>query len=78
MNQSDIFAALGIEEHNSGVCSAGAWLDAGGETIEVMNPTTGRSMATVTMASTDDYETVVTSSVEAFQRWRALPAPKRG
>jgi aldehyde dehydrogenase (NAD+) len=77
MNPQDILGALGIEAHNSGVY-AGVWLDATGETIDVINPTTGGSIASVTMASLDDYERVVRSSVETFERWRSLPAPKRG
>ncbi|MGD2061100.1 MAG: aldehyde dehydrogenase family protein, partial [Acidimicrobiia bacterium] len=77
MSKSEIFAALGIDEHNSGVY-AGEWLEATGETVDVINPTTGESVATVTMASRDDYEKVVSNSVETFERWRRLPAPKRG
>jgi aldehyde dehydrogenase (NAD+) len=30
------------------------------------------------MASADDYDRVADSSVEVFERWRTLPAPKRG
>ena len=77
MNQADVFAALGLADHNSGVFG-GEWLDATGEPIEVVNPTTGETLATVTMASADDYDRVVASSVETFERWRLLPAPKRG
>jgi aldehyde dehydrogenase (NAD+) len=77
MNQQEIFDALGIEPHNSGVF-AGEWLEATGETVDVINPATGEPIATVTMASRDDYEKVVASSVETFSRWRDLPAPKRG
>ena len=77
MSHQEIFEALGIEEHNSGVY-AGEWLEATGETIEVVNPTTGLSLATVTMASPEDYEKVVLASAESFERWRTLPAPKRG
>ena len=77
MSHQEVFARLGIEAHNTGVY-AGGWLDAGGETIEVINPSTGLAMATVTMASIEDYEKVVRSSVETFERWRLLPAPKRG
>jgi aldehyde dehydrogenase (NAD+) len=77
MNRQEVFDALGIEPHNSGVF-AGEWLDATGETVDVINPATGESIATVTMASRDDYEKVVASSVETFSRWRELPAPKRG
>ncbi len=77
MNQQEIFEALGIAEQNSGVY-AGEWLEATGDTIDVTNPATGEVMASVTLASLDDYEKVVESSVETFERWRTLPAPKRG
>ncbi len=77
MNREEVFEALGIAEHNSGVF-AGKWLEPTGETIDVINPTTGESIATVAMASRDDYDEVVASSVETFERWRQVPAPKRG
>ena len=77
MTKQQIFEALGLESHNSGVF-AGEWLEAGGEAIEVINPTTGEPLASVTLASLDDYERIVESSVETFERWRTLPAPKRG
>ena len=77
MTTQQIFEALGLADHNSGAF-AGEWLKATGETIEVVNPTTEESIASVTMASLDDYEKIVESSVETFKRWRRLPAPKRG
>ena len=77
MSRSEIFAALGLSDHNSGVY-AGEWLDATGEVVEVVDPTTAETIGSVTMSSLDDYERVVASSVEAFERWRTLPAPKRG
>ena len=77
MNKNEIFTALGLTDENSGVY-AGDWLEATGETIDVINPTTGERLASVTMASVDDYNAVVDSSAETFERWRSLPAPKRG
>ena len=77
MNKSEIFAALGLSDHNSGVY-AGEWVDAAGEVVEVVNPTTAETLGSVTKGSVDDYERVVANSVEAFERWRTLPAPKRG
>lgn len=77
MTKQQIFEALGLADHNSGAF-AGGWLEATGETIEVVNPTTEESIASVTMASLDDYEKIVENSVETFKRWRRLPAPKRG
>jgi aldehyde dehydrogenase (NAD+) len=77
MNKTDVFDALGLADENSGAF-AGGWLEATGEQIEVVNPSDGQAMAKVTMASVSDYERVVASSVETFERWRQLPAPKRG
>jgi aldehyde dehydrogenase (NAD+) len=77
MNKHEVFESLGLAEHNSGVF-AGDWLEATGEHVEVVNPTTGEILATVGMASAADYDRVADSSVEVFERWRNLPAPKRG
>jgi aldehyde dehydrogenase (NAD+) len=77
MNKQEIFGALGLSDHNSGVF-AGGWLEPGGEKVEVVNPTTGEALATVGMGSVEDYDRVVAQSVETFDRWRLLPAPQRG
>jgi aldehyde dehydrogenase (NAD+) len=77
MTTQEIFESLGLESHNSGVF-AGEWLEAGGKTVDVINPATGESLATATLASVDDYDRVVSNSVETYERWRQLPAPKRG
>ena len=77
MTEQEIFKTLGLTDSNSGVY-AGEWLDATGEEVGVVNPTTGQTIASVTMASTADYEEVLANSVDTFQRWRKLPAPARG
>ena len=77
MTPEEIFSQLGIGADNSGAY-AGEWLQATGETVDVTNPATGDVIGRVTMASVDDYDRVVESSVDTFERWRALPAPKRG
>ena len=77
MNKNEVFKALGLSDENSGVF-AGEWLESSGELIEVVSPTTGERLATVGMASVGDYEKVVSNSVDTFDRWQRLPAPKRG
>jgi len=77
MTPTEIFDKLGLSEVNSGVF-AREWLDASGDSVDVVNPTTGNSISTVTLASLDDYEKVMDSATEAFERWRILPAPRRG
>jgi aldehyde dehydrogenase (NAD+) len=77
VTRDQIFSALGLTDHNPGAF-AGGWLPAEGPTIEVTNPATGDVIATVAQATPGQYEQVVASAVETFERWRALPAPKRG
>jgi len=77
VTKEEIFAALGLADHNPG-SFAGQWLPATGEPLTVLNPTTGETLASVGQASVEAYESVVASSVEAYQKWRMLPPPKRG
>ncbi|MDX1448693.1 MAG: aldehyde dehydrogenase family protein [Acidimicrobiia bacterium] len=77
MNPEAVLSSLGLSSDNSGVF-AGGWRQASGETIDVENPSTGETIARVTLGSVDDYEQVVASSTETFDRWRMLPAPRRG
>jgi len=74
----DVLARLGIAEVNPGACAAD-WIEQHGSAELVSyNPHDGRPLARVGMATAADYERVVENSVEVFQRWRMLPAPKRG
>jgi aldehyde dehydrogenase (NAD+) len=77
MNRDRIFAALGLEESNSGAY-AGRWLEPKGEVLESINPATEEPIGAVVQASLDDYDEVVASAAETFAQWRMLPAPKRG
>ena len=77
MTKEEIFASLGIDGLTSGAY-AGGWLDAGGDPLEVENPTTTEPITTLTQASLDDYERIVATATETFTEWRMLPAPKRG
>jgi aldehyde dehydrogenase (NAD+) len=70
-------ASLGIAADNPGAFH-GSWIATSGETLESINPTTGKVLARVQQAQAADYETVVATSQEAFHQWRTWPAPKRG
>jgi aldehyde dehydrogenase (NAD+) len=69
---------LGITEVNSGAAAAGGFLDTRGRVAEARSPIDGSLLARVKLANADDYELVVRSAVDAFERWRTVPAPKRG
>jgi aldehyde dehydrogenase (NAD+) len=69
---------LGITEVNSGAAAAGGFLETRGREAEARSPIDGSLLARVKLASADDYDLVVQSAVDAFARWRTVPAPKRG
>lgn len=77
MNRESVLDALGIAPVSSGAYAAG-WREGSGPTIESIDPTTEQSNGTVRMAGADDYEAAAQASVDAFERWRMVPAPVRG
>lgn len=69
---------LGIETENPGTF-AGEWLsDPKSDLLTVTSPVDGKEIAKVRQTTEQEYETVVQAATENFQRWRMLPAPKRG
>ena len=76
----DILKQLGIEENNFGACAGpGHWNSTTKEgKIDSINPANGELISSVYHCSTDDYESVVQQSLEAFKEWRKVPAPERG
>ena len=75
----DILETLGIREKNQGASTGTRWSGTGdkGE-IEVVSPIDGRQLATVYLASEQDYRDCTAAAREAFRSWRLVPAPKRG
>ncbi len=74
---AQLLASLGLERENPGAF-AGAWLPTSGAVVESLNPATGEPIASVRMASADEYQRCTQVTVEAFHEWRTWPAPKRG
>jgi L-aminoadipate-semialdehyde dehydrogenase len=73
-----VLERLGIEPENNGACGR-EWIGGSSSaTIASVNPADGRELARVRLASAQDFETVVAQAAEVFERWRMLPAPKRG
>ena len=73
-----ILERLGIRPVNSGACHS-QWIDrpGGGELVS-FNPADGSALASVALATREDYEQVVADGVHTFERWRLVPAPVRG
>jgi len=76
----DFLKELGIEKVNPGACSGpGQWSPIEGrDLLTSYNPTTGEAIAQVAQATEEDYEKVMKVAVASFEKWRMIPAPKRG
>lgn len=71
---------LGIQTVNSGGSTGSGWWAPGGTgpLLHSYNPATGDVLAEVHPCSAEDYDHLVTTAQHAFDRWRMVPAPKRG
>ena len=71
---------LGLQAMNPGACSGpDGWIaDPAGKELASVNPASGAVIARVVQTTPVAYEAVTVAAVEAFSRWREVPAPKRG
>ncbi len=71
---------LHLQETNPGACTGpDGWIvNPSGETLVSYNPATGEPIARVIEATPHIYDSVVEHASAAFERWRTLPAPRRG
>ena len=75
-----LLARLGLAAVNSGTWSGRHGWSKSTEAplLNVKNPASGALIAQVRPSTEADYESVITSAVEAASAWREVPAPKRG
>jgi aldehyde dehydrogenase (NAD+) len=66
-----------LHKTHPGACGA-RWIDHGGEELASYNPANGCELGRVRLASAEEYEEVAAQSLRTFERWRMVPAPKRG
>ncbi len=67
MNAQEIFSKLGLNDQ-----------DFGNGNLDVFSPIDGQKIASVMMCPVQGMDTKITQSVEAFNAWRVVPAPRRG
>jgi len=48
------------------------------QSVESINPSTGRAIASVQLQTVSDYEAAIQRAMKVQEQWRRLPAPKRG
>ncbi len=76
----DFLKTLGIEKNNSGASDGKTgWFDkTNSALITSFDPTTGKVIATLSGCTSEQYETIISHAAHSFNRWRHVPAPKRG
>lgn len=76
----DLLKKLGINENNPGACNgaSGGWLKTSGQVLTSYSPINGEPIASVTQATAEEYETIISGAEKAFEKWRMTPAPVRG
>ena len=73
-----LFKALGLKSRMDGASCGGDWFASSGDWLEVHNPTNGNLLAKIQQAGEVDFAKLMEQAGQAFLRWRAIPAPKRG
>ena len=77
-NKADILETLNISSVNQSTCSGTQWSKTSAGTIESKNPANDEVVAKVYTCSDQDYENLMSASVEVQQGWAQVPAPQRG
>ncbi|MBC5774046.1 aldehyde dehydrogenase family protein [Pontibacter sp. KCTC 32443] len=76
---NNVLKQLGIKDTNPSYSTGLNWGGQSGRaTRKIHSPADGNLIATVNMATAEDYDQVVATAQEAFKEWRKMPSPKRG
>jgi aldehyde dehydrogenase family 7 protein A1 len=68
---------LGLSEMNNGCYRNGEWVGNGGQ-VTSLNPHDGKGIATIKLASVEDYNSCIEHMQNEKERWMKTPAPIRG
>src|SRR5262249_15551073 len=73
----EVLKQLGVADPAPGVI-CGEVRGGGGGTLDSFDPASGAKLGSVKQATRAEYEATVAASAKAFDRWRTVPAPRRG
>lgn len=73
---AETFKALGLAASNPGVF-AGTWAGSG-KVLQSFSPNDGTLLGEVRTATVAEYEHALQAAAIAFEKWKTVPAPKRG
>jgi aldehyde dehydrogenase (NAD+) len=73
-----VLRSLGIHKSVPGAAAGKRVIQTKGKQVPARSPIDGNTVATVTWATKEDVDAVVRAAHAAFEKWREVPAPKRG
>src|SRR5699024_9319551 len=74
----DLFKQLKLENTHSGVSTGKVWLKTADQSVVSVSPVDGEELATIGMATEENFNEVVEAARKAFSHWKNIPAPRRG
>jgi aldehyde dehydrogenase (NAD+) len=78
MDSKDFLRKLGLKGKNPGTWTGQAYLSGSSRSLQSHSPVDGSFIGSVTITSKEQYQQVIARAQDAFEHWRAIPAPKRG
>ncbi len=79
MNIHELLSQLGIAQENEAAFTGQQTIKGSStETKTIHSPVDGKAIASVKLATAEQYEQLVQTSEKAFAEWRKMPAPHRG
>ncbi len=69
---------LGLSTINNGTSTGSQWFSSGAGDVQSHSPVDGKLIGSVQATTRADYEQVIATAQQAFEKWRLWPAPKRG
>jgi aldehyde dehydrogenase (NAD+) len=78
-NIEAVLTNLNIKDQNPGYSTGAVWKPTTtDESFDSFSPVNGKRIATVNLASADDFQHVIKCAQSAFEYWKTVPAPRRG
>ncbi|MBW7935805.1 MAG: aldehyde dehydrogenase family protein [Flavobacteriales bacterium] len=80
IDMKHVFTTLGIDVNqiNPGISTGSNFITGSGAAIESFSPVDGASIAKIGTAQAVEYNQVMQTALEAFDKWKMVPAPRRG
>ncbi len=69
---------LGIKKYNNSTSTGLKWYGKSKEYLESYSPVDGKLIAKVSTTTESEYNKTIKTAEKAYEKWRTMPAPKRG